>query len=144
MTHITIYTDASFVDGLAGIAALLITFRPDGKIDHSKIVTGHGGYSSSSHAEIAAVEFGVRMIRPQHADLTIYSDSQSLIHIMTGIATPKRNVSAFNRLSRLCEPHQINWQWVRAHDGNPYNERVNFEARKTLSRYFKRLGIEDG
>lgn len=143
MTPITIYTDASFVDGLAGIAALLITFDETGKIDRSKIVTGHGRYTSSSHAEIAAVELGIKAIRIQSAKLTICSDGQSLIQIMTGIATPKKNISAFDRLRKLCEPHQIDWQWVRAHDGNPYNERVNFEARKTLRRYFKRLGIED-
>lgn len=71
--------------------------------------------------------------------VALWSDSQYLIHAMTkgwldgwqkkGWRTaskePVKNRDLWERLLRAIEPHEIAWQWVRGHTGNPENERCD-------------------
>lgn len=87
-------------------------------------------------AVIRAVEFA-----PPHRQLTIYTDSQ---YVAKGICEwlpnwrrrnfiksdgkPVKNADLWHQLDALCQNRQINWQWVRGHDGNSGNERADFLA----------------
>ena len=119
MTAITIYTDASFANGAAGYAALLITFFQNGRIDRFRVVSEAGTFDGSDQAEIAAAMLALRSLQGQH-QIQIFSDSKSLVEIMTGMGTPRKNPGMIAELRSQCEEHEICWQWVRGHDGAPY------------------------
>ena len=48
---------------------------------------------------------------------------------------PVANMDLWRRILDAAKPHNIDWQWVRGHSGNPMNERADVlatEARRTL------------
>ena len=47
---------------------------------------------------------------------------------------PVKNIDLWQRLEAATEPHDIEWVWVRGHDGNPDNERVDQLAREAIPR----------
>lgn len=142
MTAITIYADASYRNGAAGYAALLLTFKPDGKVQRVKVEKLAGYRDDSTSAEFFAVLIGLRAIKAKQAQIDIYSDSQSVIRLMTDNRDNSKYQHLINEIRQLCAEHQVNWHWCKAHSGNSYNERVNFEARKALSRFITAMGLE--
>ena len=70
--------------------------------------------------------------------VTIYTDSQ---YLRNGIGTwihawkargwktadnkPVKNIDLWKRLDSLVQQHQVRWQWVKAHAGDPGNERAD-------------------
>jgi ribonuclease HI len=48
----------------------------------------------------------------------------------TSAKKPVKNVDLWQRLETAMAPHQIEWCWVRGHDGHPENERVDRIARR--------------
>lgn len=38
---------------------------------------------------------------------------------------PVKNVDLWQRLNEALKPHQVEWHWVRGHDGHAENERVD-------------------
>ncbi len=47
---------------------------------------------------------------------------------------PVKNVDLWKRLESALTPHQVEWCWVRGHDGDPGNEQADFLARQGLAR----------
>jgi ribonuclease HI len=47
---------------------------------------------------------------------------------------PVKNVDLWQRLESALSPHQIEWEWVRGHNGHPENERVDALARAAITR----------
>jgi ribonuclease HI len=45
---------------------------------------------------------------------------------------PVKNVDLWQRLEAAAAPHQVEWHWVRGHDGHPENERADALARQAL------------
>jgi len=41
-----------------------------------------------------------------------------------------KNVELWQQLDQLCQAHEIDWHWVKAHDGHEFNERVDEAARE--------------
>lgn len=39
--------------------------------------------------------------------------------------SPVKNVDLWQRLLKAMEPHQVNYHWVKGHDGHPENERCD-------------------
>jgi len=38
---------------------------------------------------------------------------------------PVKNMDLWRRILDAAKPHEVDWQWVRGHAGNPMNERVD-------------------
>lgn len=88
--------------------------------------------------EIKAVIVGLEMLR-YRCSVTVYTDSQYVAHsIMKGWATRwkanswKRNrrekavnIDLWERLLELCALHEVRFEWVKGHAGNPENERCD-------------------
>lgn len=94
-----------------------------------KTLSGTIAFASNNVAEIwAAIAAVESFTRP--AEFTLYSDSQYLINSMT-TWIPKRgyenyaNATQFGRLLEACKGHTIHWQWVKGHNGNPFNEQAD-------------------
>ena len=47
---------------------------------------------------------------------------------------PVKNVDLWQRLEAALTAHQVEWEWVRGHDGHPENERVDQLARRAIRR----------
>jgi hypothetical protein len=92
----------------------------------------------------------------QPCKVTICSDSQYLVKAMTEgwVAAWKRkswwrtkterpeNVDLWQRLDALCQTHQVEFQWVKGHAGNPENERCDQLAMAALHQ--PDLPVDDG
>jgi len=45
---------------------------------------------------------------------------------------PVKNQDLWQRLDALCRKHQVEWHWVRGHDGHAENERADLLARDAI------------
>jgi ribonuclease HI len=48
---------------------------------------------------------------------------------------PVKNVDLWQRLEAVASVHQVDWQWVRGHDGHAENERADQLAREGMKPY---------
>ena len=89
---------------------------------------------------MAAIQALEALKRPSHIDL--YTDSVYLrdgitkwIHNWkakgwkTAAKKPVKNVDLWQRLETAMARHQVEWHWVKGHDGHPENERADMLAR---------------
>ena len=51
----------------------------------------------------------------------------------TAAKKPVKNVDLWQRLEAAVERHQVQWHWVRGHDGHPENERADALARAAIA-----------
>lgn len=142
MKQIEIFTDGACVGnpGPGGWAALL---RWEG---HEKEISGHAEATTNNRMELQAV---IEALNALHAPckVDIYTDSEYVRRGMTewlkswkarGWKTADRKPVANRELWEILElaalPHEVNWHWVRGHDGHPENERVDELARKAAQK----------
>lgn len=111
---------------------------------HEKELSGFEPETTNNRMElIAAIEGLEALTRPCHVRLT--TDSEYLKKGMTewikdwvrrGWKTaqkkPVANRDLWERLLRLTQTHQVDWHWVRGHDGHEENERCDVLARKAI------------
>jgi ribonuclease HI len=99
-----------------------------------------GGFrlTTNNRMEIMAAIVGLRALK-HRCSVTIYTDSQYLRDsIMKGWAKRWRangwkrnkkdkaiNPDLWEQLLSLCEEHEVTFEWVRGHSGNPENERCD-------------------
>ncbi|MBT3809685.1 MAG: ribonuclease HI, partial [Rhodospirillaceae bacterium] len=50
----------------------------------------------------------------------------------TAARKPVKNVDLWKRLELAMEPHNIEWHWVKGHNGHPDNERADELARNAI------------
>jgi ribonuclease HI len=136
--QITIYTDGSCLGnpGPGGWAALL---QYNG---HEKLISGGDADSTNNRMEMTAVIKALESLR-QSCDIALYTDSK---YVMDGATRwlanwrtngwrnsqkkAVKNADLWQQLDQLCQNHQIDWHWVKAHTGHEFNERVDDEARQ--------------
>jgi len=123
---IDIYTDGGAVPN-PGRGGWGVVFVMDGV--QKKTRSGAIDHATNNEAEITAAIRAVETFTRPSA-FTIISDSEYLIKSMS-VWIPKRgtagkaNAHLFNRLLEICEQHTITWRWVKAHNGNRFNERAD-------------------
>lgn len=73
----------------------------------------------------AAIEALKRLKRP--CKVAIFTDSEWLVKTARGEYKRKARPldTYWQQLDRLCQVHQVRWEWVRGHVNNPYNERAH-------------------
>ena len=52
----------------------------------------------------------------------------------TSAKKPVKNQDLWQRLDQALAAHQVEWHWVRGHDGHPENERADALARQAAAR----------
>ena len=131
--QVIVYTDGGCRGnpGPGGCAALLRYG------DHERELTGAEAQTTNNRMElmgaIAALEALTRSSR-----VALYTDSQYVKKGMTewlkswiarGWLTadkkPVKNADLWQRLQAAAAGHQVEWHWVRGHNGDPGNERVD-------------------
>ena len=133
MKKVTIYTDGSSLGnpGSGGWAAILI-YK-----DIKKEISGNTKNATNNQMEITAAIKALQSLKSK-CDIDLYTDSQ---YVKKGITEwihnwlknnwrssnkkPVKNADLWQKLYELTNKHQINWHWVKAHNGDQYNEQAD-------------------
>lgn len=118
--EVIIYIDGSVEPNpsAGGIGAVLIFGK------HQREISEAIGRATNNTAEIQAAITALNALT-KTCHVTIYSDSQYLIETMNGNYSRKTNLDLWRDLDLASLRHDIEWKWVRGHDGNPNNERAH-------------------
>jgi ribonuclease HI len=136
LKHIEIYTDGACdpnPGGPGGYGVLLIF---DGR---QKEISGGFCSTTNNRMEIYAAIKGLEALKTA-CRVTLYSDSKYLVNAMTeGWAKRWKennwwrnkqeraiNIDLWEELLSLCEIHNVEFKWVKGHNGNPLNEKCDY------------------
>lgn len=143
-SKIIIYTDGAckYNPGPGGWAAILM-HEANGKTTE-KIITGSEKYTTNNRMELLSVINALNSLKTS-CDVILYTDSQ---YVKNGITkwlltwrtknwrtsdgTAVKNQDLWEMLDLATKKHQILWNWVKAHNGNLINERVDLLARQAI------------
>ena len=79
------------------------------------------GALTNQKAEILACAVALESLK-WACRVRIFSDSKYVVETMLGKNRMKTNREYWNRLVEACLTHQIEWNWIRGHNGNSYQE----------------------
>lgn len=133
MDHVEIFTDGA-CSGNPGPGGWGTILRAKGQ---EKELSGGEKQTTNNQMEMMAVIIGLEALtRPCQVKVT--TDSQYVLKGMTewlagwkaknwktSTKKPVKNVELWQRLDKAAQPHKIEWQWVRGHQGHPENERAD-------------------
>ena len=143
MKHVSIHTDGSCLGnpGPGGWAALLRYGEKERELVGGEAQTTHN--RMELRAAIAALE-----VLTEGCRVTLHIDSQ---YVRQGITEwmpgwvrrgwrtaggdPVKNRDLWERLHAATGRHTIEWKWVKGHNGDPDNERVDVLARNAAVRF---------
>ena len=131
--HVDLYTDGACLDNPHGPGGWGVVLVRGGDV-FAKL-SGGEQTSTNNRMEITAVIRGLLEISPSEL-VKIYSDSQYVINTMTRAWKRKANQDLWVEIDRLVSGRRIEWNWVRGHAGNQFNEladRLAFDAAKNLA-----------
>ena len=147
MTQVEIFTDGacSGNPGPGGWGAIL---RLKGR---EREIYGSEPATTNNRMEMTAAIRALEALR-ERCTVTLYTDSQYLRQGITewlanwkqrGWRTadrkPVKNQDLWLRLEELTAIHDIDWHWVRGHDGHPENERADGLANRGLDEIGRNL-----
>lgn len=87
------------------------------------------GSATNQQAEIVAAAIGLESLK-EPCTVELFSDSRYVVETMSGRYRKKTNHSWWKRLDDAASRHQINWQWMRGHDGHLLQETADVTARR--------------
>jgi ribonuclease HI len=119
-------------------------------INNSQVISSVSGYEKSTTNNrmelIAAIE-GITVGSKSSCEMTLITDS---IYVKDGITkwifnwrktnwknNTVKNIDLWQRLSNITYKYKVEWQWVKGHSGNKYNEMVDYMAREQIKLNYK-------
>jgi ribonuclease HI len=120
--------------GPGGWAALL---QRDGR---EKLISGEHPANTTNNAMelLAAISALEALNRP--CRVTLRADStyviEGLRRMLAGSGLPQKNRVLWERLAAAARPHDILFEWVKGHAGDPRNERVDEAANEAAKRAY--------
>lgn len=107
-------------ESAGGAAALLFRVGGGGNKE-CKLITEYRKGMNSQQAEIVAACIGLESLSEKGLNVTVVSDSMSIVRTMTDKRPPRANKNLLRRLKRAAAPHTVVWKWVRGHtDWRPH------------------------
>jgi len=143
MKHVSIHTDGSCLGnpGPGGWAALLRYGEKE------REVVGGEAQTTNNRMELMAAIAALEVLT-EGCEVTLHIDSQ---YVRQGITEwmpgwvrrgwktaggdPVKNRDLWERLHAATGRHRIDWKWVKGHNGDPDNERVDVLARNAAMRF---------
>ena len=115
---ITIYTDGSCLGnpGPGGWGALVF-----GESEEPQRLSGHEAQTTNNRMELMAAIQGLEAV-PDGSKVVLHSDSSYLVNTMTKNWKRRVNHDLWERLDTLSGSHNVEWRWVRGHNGDRWNE----------------------
>jgi len=143
---VEVYTDGA-CKGNPGVGGWGVVLECDGK--KLELYDGEA-HTTNNKMEMTAVIRALETLK-RRSRVRLYTDSKYVmdginqwIHAwkkrgwLTADKKPVKNKELWQRLDELTAQHDVKWQWVRGHDGNPGNERAdelaNLGVAKALAR----------
>ena len=134
MKNVTIVCDGSSLGNGKGnpcaAAVAVLGFK-----GYWKAVGEFLGNATNQQAEIAAAAIGLESLK-EPCKVTLLSDSRYVIETMGGTWKRKTNHEWWKRLDNAARMHQINWKWVKGHDGHIVQEVADAMARQMAEKGF--------
>ena len=129
---IVIYTDGACLGnpGPGGWGAVVFV---NGK---KPMLHGSQENTTNNRMEIMAVIEALRFI-PTDADVKIFSDSTYVINTMTKNWKRKKNQDLWIMLDNEVAGRNVEWQWVKGHSGDLFNEEADKLAYKEAQKVSK-------
>lgn len=141
--EVKLFTDGSArgnPDGPGGYGAILQYQDAKGQI-HEKEISGGYQKTTNNRMELMGVIRGLESLN-QPCHVTLYSDSKYVIDAFRqhwldswiknnwrkSDKKPVKNIDLWKKLLKVMEPHQMDFVWVKGHDGHPENERCDILA----------------
>ncbi|MFM2337897.1 MAG: hypothetical protein RL115_1090 [Bacteroidota bacterium] len=130
-TDVIIYTDgaARGNPGPGGYGVLLMSGA------HRKELSQGYQHTTNNRMELMAVIAGLKAMKKEGMQITIYSDSQYVVKaveqgwlsnwIKTNFKGGKKNPDLWKEYYQLAQKHHIKFIWVKGHAANPYNNRCD-------------------
>ncbi|MBR6026034.1 MAG: ribonuclease HI [Neisseriaceae bacterium] len=116
---------------------------------HEKELYGAQEKTTNNRMELTAVIQGLSILK-YPCCVNIYTDSQYVQRGMnewihnwkkrnwkTSSNKTVANLELWQELDKLAQIHQINWHWVKGHDGNIDNERADYLANLAIKELTK-------
>lgn len=146
MNEILLYTDGSAhgkpKNRNGGCAAII--YRKNSKTNKFDICEEfglHADITTNNRMEMMAVIIGLENIK-EPSKITVFSDSSYVVNAFskkwliswikngwkTSTNSNVKNQDLWEKLNKLCEPHNIKFKWVKGHAGHPENERCDWIA----------------
>ena len=115
---ITIYTDGSCLGnpGPGGWGTLVF-----GESEEPQRLSGHEAQTTNNRMELMAAIQGLEAV-PAGSKVVLHSDSSYLVNTMTKNWKRRVNHDLWERLDTLSGSHNVEWRWVRGHNGDRWNE----------------------
>ncbi|MCQ2425203.1 MAG: ribonuclease HI [Lachnospiraceae bacterium] len=139
MRTVELYTDGacSGNPGPGGWGAILVYTDRMG-VRHEKELSGGEESTTNNRMELMAAISGLEALK-EPCEVLLTSDSRYVIDGLTkGWARswrahgwikadkkPALNADLWERLLDLTETHRVRYEWVKGHEGHPYNERCD-------------------
>lgn len=138
--EVIIYTDGacSGNPGIGGWAAIIL-FQ-----NHRKNICGREESTTNNKMELTAVINGLKALKFS-CNINLYTDS---LYVKNGITEwiskwkmngwktsdkkSVKNMELWKELDNVASQHEISWKWVKAHNGDKYNEEADSLARKAI------------
>ncbi len=112
---------------------------------HEKELFGGDPATTNNRMELTAVIESLALLK-RHTPVAIYTDSE---YVKNGITSwihgwkkrgwktadnkPVKNIELWQRLDTLVAAHEVQWHWVRGHNGDPGNERADALANRGVA-----------
>ncbi|MGI8543480.1 MAG: ribonuclease HI [Aridibacter sp.] len=130
---VLIYADGSCLkngsDSAQAGAGVVIMTEDQKRI---KLKACYLGALTNQKAEILACAVGLESLKLP-CRVRIFSDSKYVVETMQGLNRMKSNREFWNRLVTACLTHQIEWTWVRGHNGDAFQETADRLSRAAAS-----------
>lgn len=111
---------------------------------HERELNGYAEHTTNNRMELMAVIAGLEALR-RPAQVQVTTDSQYVRNGMTqwiqgwlrngwktAAKKPVQNADLWQRLLEAAKPHEIEWHWVRGHQGHAENERADALANAAM------------
>jgi ribonuclease HI len=97
---------------------------------YRRAVAQYIGPSTNQRAEIIAATFGLSSLK-EPCTVILRSDSQYVIETMKGNFKRKSNLELWQQLDDAASQHDVTYEWIKGHAGNPEQVTADKIARTT-------------
>lgn len=138
---VEMYTDGSCAKN-PGRGGWGVCYVSSGKELHT--LSGHEDRTTNNRMEMMAAIEGLRLL-PENTVVTLYTDSQYLKNGITlwmpawvrnnwrtSTGSAVKNQDLWQMLNDEASKRKVTWEWVKAHNGNTYNEKADALAKQAV------------
>ena len=120
---------------------------------HEKTIFGHQAYSTNNRMEMTAAIEGLSLLK-HSCKVLITTDS---VYLKEGITewivgwkrngwktkekTLVKNIDLWKRLDQLISQHQVEWAWIKGHNGHRENELADQLSQEAIKKFLQSLNI---